>query len=285
MQACGGPLAHGRRRGRRLRLRRTRPTSPRAAQLARTAASIELRTYAGKARVVLPVPGRHNGRNALAATAAALAARLPLSSVAEGPRGVSAGRRPALGGATRMSGALVIDDTYNANPDSMRAAIDVLAARAGRAWLVMGDMGEVGVQAAGVPRARSAATPRAGHRDGSTRWASSPGRGRRNFGEGALHFAHGRGAGARWCGTKRPPDGRCWSRARAHAHGTGRGRADRPGNRRCALMLVLLAELARSDIARLQRLQLHHVACGAGDHDGAGHFLRRRAADDPLAGA
>ncbi len=106
---------------------------------------IELRTYAGNARVVLQVPGRHMACNALAATAAALAARLPLSSVQKGLEAFRpvAGRLSAV---NAMSGALVIDDTYNANPDSVRAAIDVLAHAPGAKWLVLGDMGEVGPQ-------------------------------------------------------------------------------------------------------------------------------------------
>jgi UDP-N-acetylmuramoyl-tripeptide--D-alanyl-D-alanine ligase len=85
----------------------------------------------------------HMARNALAATATALAAGASLAAVVKGLaefRAV-AGRLVALHAA---SGALVLDDTYNANPDSMRAAIDVLAASPGARYLVMGDMGEVG---------------------------------------------------------------------------------------------------------------------------------------------
>ncbi len=106
---------------------------------------IELRTYAGNARVELHVPGRHMASNALAATAGALAARLPLSAIV---RGLGAFRPVAgrLAAVHAMSGALVIDDTYNANPDSVRAAIDVLAHAPGAKWLVLGDMGEVGAQ-------------------------------------------------------------------------------------------------------------------------------------------
>jgi len=106
---------------------------------------IELRTYAGNARVELHVPGRHMASNALAATAGALAARLPLEAIVRGLATFRpvAGRLSAL---HAVSGALVIDDTYNANPDSVRAAIDVLAHAPGAKWLVLGDMGEVGAQ-------------------------------------------------------------------------------------------------------------------------------------------
>jgi len=106
---------------------------------------IELRTYAGNARVELHVPGRHMASNALAATAGALAARLPLDAIVRGLATFRpvAGRLSAL---HAVSGALVIDDTYNANPDSVRAAIDVLAHAPGAKWLVLGDMGEVGAQ-------------------------------------------------------------------------------------------------------------------------------------------
>ena len=56
-------------------------------------------------------------------------------------------------------GASVIDDSYNANPDSVRAAIDVLAARSGARWLVLGDMGEVGDEGPRVPSRDRRACP------------------------------------------------------------------------------------------------------------------------------
>jgi|KBSSwiStaDraftv2_1062776.scaffolds.fasta_scaffold05279_7 UDP-N-acetylmuramoyl-tripeptide--D-alanyl-D-alanine ligase len=104
---------------------------------------LDVVTPGGALQATLTVPGRHMARNALAATAAALAMGASPAAIAAGLAGFRAvkGRLVAVRAA---SGALVLDDTYNANPDSMRAAIDVLAATAGTRWLVMGDMGEVG---------------------------------------------------------------------------------------------------------------------------------------------
>ena len=95
--------------------------------------------------MTLHAPGLHNVRNALAAAAAALAAGASLDAVARGLaafRPVNGRLQPKPG----RNGVLVIDDTYNANPDSVRAAIDVLAASERPRVLVLGDMGEVGAQ-------------------------------------------------------------------------------------------------------------------------------------------
>ena len=98
----------------------------------------------------LHIAGRHNLRNAMAATATALAAGAPLAAVAQGLREF----RPVAGRsrthALRWSGhtCTVIDDSYNANPDSVLAAIDVLADLPAPRLLVLGDMGEVGVNGA-----------------------------------------------------------------------------------------------------------------------------------------
>jgi len=95
--------------------------------------------------VRLAIDGRHNVRNALAAAACCHAIGLSADQIARG----LAAFRPAAGRLRRMTaigGATLIDDSYNANPDSVRAAIDVLAMIAGVRVLVLGDMGEVGDQ-------------------------------------------------------------------------------------------------------------------------------------------
>jgi UDP-N-acetylmuramoyl-tripeptide--D-alanyl-D-alanine ligase len=109
--------------------------------------AVHMRTPHGEIDIALNVLGEHNARNALAATAAALAAGIPLDAIKRGleafqpVKGRLQVKRAILGA---LAGATVIDDTYNSNPDSMRAAIDVLATQASPRVLVMGDMGEVG---------------------------------------------------------------------------------------------------------------------------------------------
>lgn len=108
-------------------------------------ATLMIQTPHGVTEAVLHVLGDHNARNALAATAAALAAHVSLDAI---KRGLEA-FQPVKGRLQvkhALNGATVIDDTYNSNPDSLRAAIDVLASQPSPRVLIMGDMGEVGDQ-------------------------------------------------------------------------------------------------------------------------------------------
>lgn len=103
--------------------------------------------YQGEAvTLTLAVPGAHNVMNALAAAAASLAAGASLADVAQGLQGF-AGVKGRLQVKQAANGAKVIDDTYNANPDSMKAALDVLQHAGTNTVFVMGDMGELGADA------------------------------------------------------------------------------------------------------------------------------------------
>lgn len=105
-----------------------------------------LRTPAGEAVVHLPLPGRHNILNALAAAAAATALGLPLAAIVAGLE--TAPNVPGrLSKQQAAHGAWVLDDSYNANPNSLRVGLEVLAAESSERWLVLGDMGELGPDA------------------------------------------------------------------------------------------------------------------------------------------
>jgi UDP-N-acetylmuramoyl-tripeptide--D-alanyl-D-alanine ligase len=110
--------------------------------------TVRASTPAGPLDFRLHIAGRHNVRNALAAAACALAAGVPLPALQAGLEAFEPvkGRSRAL--AVQLAGRTLtlVDDTYNANPDSVRAAIDVLAELPGPRLLVLGDMGEVGDQ-------------------------------------------------------------------------------------------------------------------------------------------
>lgn len=140
----------------------------------------------GSVAVHLPLAGRHSVMNALAAAALAVAAGVPLDAIAEG-----LGRAERVGGRqvphVLHSGAVLVDDSYNANPGSVAAAIDALAAAGGEAWLVLGDMAELGPGAAVLhaevgDRARRAGIARLLSLGQASRQAS------RAFGDGGRHF-------------------------------------------------------------------------------------------------
>jgi UDP-N-acetylmuramoyl-tripeptide--D-alanyl-D-alanine ligase len=107
---------------------------------------VNAQTPLGPMTFALNVAGRHNVKNALAATACALAAGVPMSAIASGLTAFAPvkGRSRALPLTLNGRSLILIDDSYNANPDSVRAAIDVLAELPAPRLLVLGDMGEVG---------------------------------------------------------------------------------------------------------------------------------------------
>ena len=161
---------------------------------------------AGEAPVQLALPGCHNVRNALATAALALSAGIPLQQIVDG----LAQARPVAGRQVSHrlgNGAVLIDDSYNANPGSLAAAIESLAAGDRAGWLVLGDMRELGPQAAALhaaagEQARSARLARVWTLGELARNASAA------FGEGGRHFAsHAELAAA--LAAELPADARC----------------------------------------------------------------------------
>jgi UDP-N-acetylmuramoyl-tripeptide--D-alanyl-D-alanine ligase len=110
-----------------------------------TSGQIQIQTEQGAIQVRLNILGTHNARNALAATAVALAAGVTLEKIKAGLEAFL-----PVNGRMQVTSlnetCTLIDDTYNANPDSVRAAIDTLSQAAQVSWLILGDMGEVGNQ-------------------------------------------------------------------------------------------------------------------------------------------
>ena len=107
----------------------------------------QIHTPKGSIDIKVKLQGEHNLKNVLAAVASTIALKIPLKTIKKGIEAIKPvyGRLEVKKG---FNGSMVIDDTYNANPESMRAAIDVLANQDYEKILIIGDMGELGKKAA-----------------------------------------------------------------------------------------------------------------------------------------
>ena len=180
-----GERAHGRRLLR-YGLEASADVTARDLRLDGDSSHFVLVTPVGEAEVALPLPGRHNVANALAACCIALALEVPLAEIAAG----LAAAEPVKGRLVRhrlANGAVLVDDSYNANPGSLNAAIDTLAAASSENWLVLGDMRELGDDAVALHAEAGRRARRAGiarlYTLGPLSAAAAEA-----FGEGGRHF-------------------------------------------------------------------------------------------------
>ena len=150
--------------------------------------TIHLTATEGEADIRLSMPGRHNVRNALAAATSCLAAGVSLASVVAGLESF-AGVKGRLQRRAGRKGSELLDDTYNANPDSVRAGIDVLASTIGRKLLVLGDMGEIG-EASGQYHDEIGGYAKSQGIDRLFAFGDAAQQAVRNFGEGARHYCN-----------------------------------------------------------------------------------------------
>ncbi|MCV6636319.1 UDP-N-acetylmuramoyl-tripeptide--D-alanyl-D-alanine ligase [Candidatus Albibeggiatoa sp. nov. NOAA] len=118
-------------------------------QLSTLDSSFELTTFKGHIPIHLPLAGQHNIMNALAAAACALASDIDLETIQQGLASIQpvAGRLQTFKG---LNHSILINDTYNANPTSFKAALSVLQQYPTPRWLIMGDMGELGLDSAAL---------------------------------------------------------------------------------------------------------------------------------------
>ncbi|WON72710.1 UDP-N-acetylmuramoyl-tripeptide--D-alanyl-D-alanine ligase [Nitrosospira sp. Is2] len=148
--------------------------------------SVALLLPDGVQEVELQVPGKHNVENAAAAAAVAVALGASAGAIMSGLSAFS-GVKGRMQKKQGLHGATLLDDTYNANPDSVRAALAVLAKAAGRKILVLGDMGELGAAAKGFHE-RIGVEARAAGVDNLIAMGELSAYSVAGFGAGARHF-------------------------------------------------------------------------------------------------